>query len=243
MTSRGGGRRWLWALLVIAVVAAGASLWMWRWYQRNGVSDSNLVIRRWLTDPSSHAELITPGYVACPDAPFILPSEGLVGLLYRDPAGPYDVLRPHTGVDIFGAGPSGTVPIVAAYEGWLTRLDNWRSTVIIRHEDPLQEGRTIWTYYTHMANRDGTQSYIVEDFPPGTREVYVEQGRLLGYQGEYNGDAFRVAMHLHFSITTSDADGGFRNEAVLGNTLDPSHYLGLNVDFSTRPTFPIRCAT
>ena len=80
---------------------------------------------------------------------------------------PYNILRRHTGLDIFGDGAPGTVPVYAAYDGYLTRLPDWKSTVIIRHDDPLQPGRTIWTYYTHMASQDGEILVCRRRFPTG----------------------------------------------------------------------------
>jgi murein DD-endopeptidase MepM/ murein hydrolase activator NlpD len=204
-------------------------------------SDSNTYIRRWFDDPASRDALRTAQREPCNGAPFILPSDGLIGLLWRDPAAPYSVLRRHTGIDIFGDGAPGEVPVYAAYGGYLTRLPDWVSSVIIRHDDPLQPGRTIWTYYTHMASEDG-DSFIMDAFPPGAREVWVEQGTLLGYQGEYAGAGlFPIGMHVHFSIVKSEADGSFKNESDLSNTLDPSPYLGLPLNIATRPARPIRC--
>ena len=162
-------------------------------------------------------------------------------MLWADPARPYSPIRPHPGVDIFGDGEPGTVPNYAVYDGYLTRSANWKSAVTIRHEDPLQSGRTIWTYYTHMANESGTQSYIVDEFPPGTSEKFVEQGTLLGYQGTYSGAGAPIAMHLHFSIVPSDSNGMFLNEAVFSNTLDPSPYFGLPLNIGDAPDRPIRC--
>jgi hypothetical protein len=137
------------------------------------------VVSKWGNAP----ELDHPNECAVSKRSFLLPSSGLIGLLYGDPAAPYHVLRRHSGIDIFGNGTLGTVPIVAAYHGYLTREADWKSSVIIRHDDPLRVGRTIWTYYTHMADVSGTTSFVHADFPPNTREVFVEQGRLLGYQG------------------------------------------------------------
>ncbi|MCD4685647.1 MAG: M23 family metallopeptidase [Anaerolineae bacterium] len=171
----------------------------------------------------------------------MLPSEGFVGLLWNDPAAPYNVLRRHTGLDIFGDGAPGEVPVYAAYEGYLTRLDDWKSTVIIRHDDPLQPGRTIWTYYTHMASKDGDTSFIAAGFPPGIGEVWVTQDTLLGYQGEYNGSGVPIGLHVHFSIVKSDADGSFRNEARIANTLDPSPYFGLPLNIKDQPDRPVLC--
>ena len=222
--------------LIVGVGVAGVLFLMW--YRSGG--ESNVEIRQWFLS-SNRAELITEGRIACEGAPFILPSEGFIGLLWADPARPYTPLRRHSGIDIFGDGESGTVPNYAAYDGYLTRLADWKSTVIIRHDDPLQPGRTIWTYYTHMANDNGSQSFIVDDFPAGTSNVWVEQGTLLGYQGTFSGTGPPIGMHLHFSIVKSDEEGVFLNEAVIDNTLDPSPYLGLALDIDDNPDRPIRC--
>ena len=37
-------------------------------------------------------------------------------------------------------------------------------------------------------------------------------------------------MHLHFSIVRDDGEGRFLNELQIGNTLDPSPYLGIEVN-------------
>ena len=227
------------ALIGLAALAGCGALAVFLFSQTQ--SNSGGAIRRWFSDPDSRDDLTTSLHAPCPGAPFLLPTEGLIGLLWRDPSGPYHIFRRHTGLDIFGDGPPGTVPVVAAYDGYLTRLDSWVSSVIIRHDDPLQPGNTIWTYYTHMASRDGETSYINQAFPPGASEVWVEQGALLGYQGNYSGSAIPVGTHLHFSIVQSEPDGSFKNEAQLGNTLDPSPYLGMPLNISERPERPITC--
>jgi len=229
-------------MMLLVVLAGFAGALFYGWFQLASRSSSGAVIGNYLRNPEVRLEFITEGGVACPGAPFIIPSSGLIALLWNDPGGPYNVMRRHTGIDIFGDGESGTIPVLAAYDGWLTRLDNWRSTVIIRHDDPLEPGRTIWTYYTHLASIDGETTYIHEDFPPGTSEKPVAQGTLLGYQGLFAGAGPPIAMHVHFSIVKSDADGLFLNEAVLTNTLDPSPYLGLNLNNDNQPEFPIRCS-
>jgi hypothetical protein len=233
-------RKVLFILICLAIATTAIGLFVYTNFIRPD-SDSNDYIAQWLrqpeTRPSLHTELTEP----CPSAPFLLPSSGFIGLLYADPARPYSGLSPHQGIDIFGDGDAGTVPIVAAYDGYLTRLDGWLSTVIIRHDDPLQAGRTLWTYYTHMANQAGTESYVSEQFPRGTHDIFVEQGTFLGYQGDYGGAGPRVATHLHFSIVLSDNEGNFRNEAVFRNTLDPSPYFGMTLNIHDKPSRPISC--
>jgi hypothetical protein len=235
---------WGRGLVILAAFAgaAGGGLILLLIYSESQ-SNSNAAIRRWFDHPEDRPQLTTIQRTPCPGAPFLLPSDGLIGLLWRDPGAPYNLLKRHTGLDIFGDGTPGTVPVYAAYEGYLTRLPDWVSSVIIRHDDPLHPGRTIWTYYTHMASRDG-ESYIVADFPPGTKEAWVEQGTLLGYQGEYAGSSrVPIGMHVHFSIVKSDADGSFKNEAHLNNTLDPSPYFGMPLNIKSRPERPIQCST
>lgn len=232
-----------WQRLILAGIGLGiaalgglAALLLYSQAQSNSLR----YIRRWFADHLARPALSTPRD-PCPGAAFVLPSEGLIGLLWNDPALPYNLLRRHTGLDIFGDGAPGTVPVYAAYAGYLTRLPEWKASVIIRHADPLQPGRTIWTYYTHMAARSGDPSFIDAAFPPGTSEVWVEQDTLLGYQGEYAGDGPPIGMHLHFSIVQSGPDGRFLNEAQVSNTLDPSPYFGMPLNIATQPARPIRC--
>lgn len=234
----------LWVKIILGIVGTvfiGFCAYAGLFVYSQTLSDSNRYIRRWFNDPTSRPDLITVQREPCGDAPFLLPSDGFIGLLWRDPAAPYNVLRRHTGIDIFGNGDPGDVPVYAAYEGYLTRLTDWVSTVIIQHRDPFDPERFIWTYYTHMASADG-DSFIVDAFPPGVSHIWVEQGTLLGYQGEFTGNSpIPIGMHLHFSIVTSEADGSFKNEADIDNTLDPSPYLGLPLDIGISPARPIRC--
>ena len=126
--------------------------------------------------------------------------------------------------------------MIAAYPGYLTRLPDWKSTVIIRiPDDPLQPGRQIWTYYTHMADQEGI-SFIAPSFPQGVNEIFVEAGTLLGYQGDFSGNPDNpTGVHLHFSIVKDDREGRFTNELDIDNTYDPSPYLGLLLNAKTSP--------
>ena len=190
-----------------------------------------LRLRQYLSDPAGHAAWQIRASARCGDAPFLLPSDGYIGFVWGDS---FRLGRVHQGIDIFGpTGPDGLgqTPVVAAYDGTLTRLPEWRSAVIIRiADDPLQPGRQIWTYYTHMADAQG-RSFIDAAFPPGTSEKFVRAGTLLGHQGNYSADpASPTGMHLHFSIVRDDGTGRFRNELVFANTLDPTPYLGVEVN-------------
>ena len=146
----------------------------------------------------------------------------------------------HAGLDIFAGTEVGVTPVVAAYAGYLTRKSDCKSSVIIRvPDDPLQSGRQIWVYYTHMADPQGN-SFISSEFPMGTQEVFIEAGTLLGYQGDYSGDPTNpVGVHLHISIVKDDGFGNFTNELEIKNTYNPTPYFGLplnaNINHDTIP--------
>lgn len=175
----------------------------------------------------------------CEEAPFIMPTSGYIGYLWHDR---FQLRKEHTGLDIFGGGEQGQTLIVAPYDGFLSRKDGWLSTLVLRiPSDPLQKDRQIWVYMTHMADADGN-SLIDKAFPPGTTEVAVKAGDLLGYQGNYSGRAgFPVGVHLHISIVMDDGQGNIMNESQIGNTLDPSPYFGMNLDARTAPLGPVSC--
>ena len=93
-----------------------------------------------------------------------------------------------------------------------------------------------------MADSKGN-SYILEDFPPGTVDRFVSEGTLLGYQGNYSGTPGNpTGIHLHFSIVLDNGQGSFLNELKIQNTLDPSPYFDLPLNGNTnRDQIPL-CA-
>jgi murein DD-endopeptidase MepM/ murein hydrolase activator NlpD len=196
-------------------------------------------LREYLADPAAHPDWQIAAGTRCPNAPFILPTDGYLGFGYGDSWRPG---QRHQGFDIFGPTGLGQTPVIAAYDGYLTRRPEWVSTVIIRvPDDPLRPGRQIWIYYTHMADAAGT-SFVSADFPPGTHERLVTAGTLLGYQGNYSGEPGNpTGMHLHFSIVKDDGNGEFRNELDIRNTLDPSPYLGLAGSTQADWSQPVTC--
>jgi hypothetical protein len=191
-------------------------------------------VMEWLRGAGQNVTWKVQPLALCGNAPFLMPTEGFIGFLWDDSFYPG---HRHQGIDIFGGQSVGVTPVYAAYPGYLTRLETWKSSLIIRlPEDPLSPGRQIWTYYTHMADSEGDISYIAPEFPPGTQEMYVEAGTMLGYQGNYSGDPNNpVGVHLHFSIVKSDRQGHFLNELEINNTLDPSPYLGLLLNAAHSP--------
>jgi len=186
----------------------------------------------WLRDPAAQQGAVIAAGSRCGNAPFVFPTTGVVGFLWDDS---FQLGHRHQGIDIFAGTPVDVTPVVAAYPGFLTRLPDWKSSVIIRvPSDPLQPTRQIWVYYTHMADASGN-SFISADFPPGTSEKPVQAGTLLGRQGDYSGDPNNpVGVHLHLSIVKDEA-GHFMNELDINNTYDPSPYLGLALNARLNP--------
>ncbi len=191
-----------------------------------GSSPRSKRVITWIRNPQSHPEWLLNSKTRCNGStPFLFPTDGYIGYLWDDSFRPG---HHHQGIDIFTDLKTGETPVFAAYDGYLTRLSGWKSSLIIRiPADPLSLQRQIWIYYTHMADSEGN-SYIVDDFPPGTSDLFIEEGTLLGYQGNYSGTPGNpTGIHLHFSIVKDDGQGSFLNELKIQNTLDPSPYFDL----------------
>jgi murein DD-endopeptidase MepM/ murein hydrolase activator NlpD len=199
----------------------------------------SLYVVQFIRNPAEHAEWKIAANSRCGSAPFTFPTRGMVGYLWNDS---FQIGHRHQGIDIFGGTDPGLTPVYAAYNGFLTRLPDWKSSVIIRiPSDPLHPGSQIWTYYTHMARADGS-SLISPEFSAGTSEVPVKAGTFLGYMGNYSGDTENpVGVHLHFSIVKDDGTGHFTNELQITNTLNPSAYFGLELNADANPAMPILC--
>jgi len=216
-----------WMATFAIVLVLGLAVGLFFMYPR--LRDSGFLdYLRYRQNPEAVELTVVETLTHCPDAPFVMPTAGWVGVLYGDSLlGTHE----HSGLDIFALEGNGVTPVYAAYDGFVTRLPEWTSAIIIRHpEDPLNSQRQIWTYYAHMADAAGN-SYIVDDIPRGTYEREVKQGTLLGYQGDYNGGSPRqISTHLHFSIVLDDGSGQFLNETSLANTIDPSPYLGMRLN-------------
>jgi len=222
-------RRFLWIPILIVAVGTATTYVL----ANQGPRTLRAIrVLSWIRSPFLGDRRIIPQGTRCQDAPFIFPSTGIAGFLWGDS---FRLGHRHQGVDIFAGTDVHTTPVVAAYPGFLTRLPEWKSSVIVRiPNDPLYPGRQIWVYYTHMADAEGN-SFISEAFPPGTREEPVTAGTLLGWQGDYSGDPNNpVGVHLHISIVR-DHDGRFMNELDIENTYDPSPYFGLALNAASSP--------
>ena len=218
-------------IILILGILAGSAFQLYRYLRAD--NQRGQTVWAFLSNSLNQNNLVMKAGVRCGDAPFLFPSDGLVGFIWDDSFRPG---HRHAGIDIFAGTGVGVTPIYAAYPGYLTRQPDWKSSVIIRiPSDPLNPGRQIWTYYTHMADEVGN-STVSPEFPPGTTEVYVEAGTLLGYQGNYSGTpGSPVGVHLHFSVVKDDGFGRYLNELDIENTYDPSPSLGLPLNANRNP--------
>ena len=229
-------RRSMMFLGILATAILTAAITAYYLYRPNAPRINKF--RQWRQNPASHPDWKLAAGSQCSPAPFLFPTDGFAGFLWGDSFG---FGHTHQGVDIFAGTGVGITPVVSAYPGYLTRLTEWKSAVIVRvPEDPLRPGQQIWLYYTHMADQFGN-SFIADDFPAGTTEKLIEAGTFLGYQGNYSGDPNNpVGVHLHFSIVEDDGNGKFKNELEIRNTLDPSPYLGLPLNgYENRDQVPV----
>jgi hypothetical protein len=226
----------LFSVFVIAAIVVGYFFFL----SPDGSVSTRYVIP-FIRNSQAHQDWSVTPLERCGNAPFLMPTSGLIGYLWDDSFKPG---HRHQGIDIFAGTSAGVTPVFAAYDGYLTRENDWVSTVIIRVPlDPLSPDRQIWTYYTHMADEDGLSS-VDAAFPPGTQEVFVKAGTYLGTQGNYSGTPGNpVGVHLHFSIVRDDGNGNYLNELEIENTLDPSRYLGIELNKFNDPIFPIFCST
>ena len=190
-------------------------------------------VMEWIKHPLNHPDWSIKAKEQCPEAVFSMPTSGFIGFLWDDSFRPG---HRHSGLDIFSGTEPGTTPVFAAMDGYLTRESDWISTIIIRiPQDLLNPEQQIWTYYTHMADKDG-KSFVEATFPPGTTEVFVEAGTLLGYQGNFSGTAGSpTGNHLHFSIVKDDGSGKYLNELEIENTIDPSPYFQISLNVKNQP--------
>ena len=220
--------------VLVAGVLLGLGAYVFSQFRTRIFDSRSPIVMSFILNPSEHRDLVIPARTRCNNAPFIFPTTGMAGYLWGDS---FRAGHTHQGVDIFAGTDVGIVHVINAYPGYLTRLPDWKSSVVVRiPDDPLHPGRQIWVYYTHMATAQG-ESLISSEFPPGTKEKYVEAATFLGYQGNYSGHPNNpVGVHLHISVVQDDGAGHFKNELDINNTYDPSPYLGLRLNASQNPS-------
>jgi MFS family permease len=176
---------------------------------------------------------VSPNISACPGAKWQLPGDGSLGVKLKD-----------GGMDFFGQGKAGQIPVYAVADGLLMRLPDWWDAVAIQHDDPLHPGEKVWTYYSSMGSANGTDSYVAQDFPAGAANIPVKAGQLLGCQGSWNGrPGWASWAHVHFAVIRAGGQGVFPSEWTVSEMLDPVLYLNLALDpqLANRNLQPLLC--
>ena len=222
----------LWiALLVLFLGIVIAGLLIYHHYF--SPDERSRKVFNFIRNPEKYSKWIMPALTRCGDAPFVMPTSGMIGFIWGDSFRPG---HRHQGIDIFSGTDVGITPVYAAYDGYLTRNVDWKASLILRvPSDPLHPGEQIWLYYTHLADSQG-HSLIDAAFAPGVEDVFVPAGTRLGTQGNYSGTPGNpTGIHLHFSIVRDDGQGGYLNELEIRNTLDPSPYFGLPLNAANNP--------
>ncbi|MFN2282781.1 MAG: hypothetical protein ACK2UQ_00040 [Anaerolineae bacterium] len=195
--------------------------------------------------PRSTAAINPPIDGACPGAAWPFPTSAALGLRWYNKT-----------ISLMGVGYDNTVPVYAVADGRLMRRADWPDAVAILHDDPLNPGQQVWAFYGGMASRDGGASYVSTTFPPGSTDIPVKAGDLLGNQGSYHYDW----THLHFAVAPPLQDGSFPAALVWRNTENdlslaqvmtqidrrvPSDYLGITGSLvaGTEDWLPLNCET
>ena len=93
-----------------------------------------------------------------------------------------------------------------------------------------------------MADANGAESYVLEDFPPGIENIPVKSGQVLGYQGSWSGLPLRPKwVHASFAVVDALGQNTFPEEITAQITLDPVSYLGLNIEAGNTHLQPLKC--
>lgn len=190
-------------------------------------------------DSGSSMENAKSAAFQCSGAPFIAPTWGWQQTFWRQPISyvSADGDRLHDGIDLAQVNnQEGVEPVYAVCNGTLNPISKYSfrilcDTIDARFNVP---NRNVYVYYTHMANKSGSTSYILTPFR-GSSSVRVSQGQHLGYQGSYGVSKY---VHLHFSV---NSQWGERYN------IDPSRYFGTALDYqsgarATGKTPPFSCS-
>jgi len=172
---------------------------------------------------------VTTEVTSCEAASWKLPSSASLGIQLRD-----------RGIDFFGQGNEGKIPVYAVADGLLTRLLDRADAVALQYEDPQRPGKKIWALYDGMASADGRNSYISEEFLTAV-SVPVKAGHLIGYQGTWS-ETPNWPMWVHVRFTVVDVGDQLPGTVTSMTYLDPAAYLGLELDVSNQNIQTLRCS-
>ena len=127
-------RKFLVVILSLGIIAGIVLAYFWFLAPSPAAKRSRDVLA-YIRNPEEHQEWAITAQTRCGDAPFIFPTRGLIGYLWDDSFKPG---HRHQGIDVFAGTDPGITAVYAAYDGYLTREADRKSTVNIRiPNDPL----------------------------------------------------------------------------------------------------------
>lgn len=149
-------------------------------------------------EPKDFDNKIYPQNRACPGAPWQLPTDANMGMLWYNRQ-----------LLMMGAGHAGHIPVYAVADGMLYQFPYWKASVAIQHDDPFTPGKKLWSFYGGLAPAyDAENAYIVDHFL-GLKGVPVKAGDLIGYQGQWFGPTKQTWVHTRFALLPAEDDGQF----------------------------------
>ena len=150
-----------------------------------------------LFEPKETEKKVYPENLACPGAPFKLPTQANMGMYWKD-----------SQLLMLGAG-TREIPVYAIADGFLYQFPEWDTAVAIKHDDPFNTGKSIWSFYGDLAPAfDSSKPYIETSYIKA-EGIPIKTGDLIGYQGRWLGPSQQTWVHLRFALLPATSDGEF----------------------------------
>jgi len=148
--------------------------------------------------PKDFENVTYPEDYFCPGALWQLPTRGDMGLFWFNGQ-----------LLMMGDGYTGEIPVYAIADGLLYQFPGWETSIAIQHDDPINPGQKIWSFYGDLAPAFNKTNPYIEDTFIEAVGIPVEAGDLLGYQGQWLGPNQQTWVHLRFTLLPANEDGSF----------------------------------
>ena len=150
-----------------------------------------------LFEPKDMENMAFPENLACPGAPLKLPTQANMGMYWKD-----------SQLLMLGAG-TREIPVYAIADGLLYQFPEWDTAVAIKHDDPFNPGKSIWSFYGDLAPAfDSSKPYIEAPYIKA-EGIPIKAGDMIGYQGRWLGPSQQTWVHLRFALLPAAEDGEF----------------------------------
>ena len=149
-------------------------------------------------EPKNFSSNTYPEDLLCPQVPWRLPTTSDLGMLWESGQ-----------VLMMGDFRKREVPVYAVADGLLFQFPGWETALAIQHQDPLQSGKHIWSFYGDMAPAYDPENAYIDVIYQGADGIPVKAGDLIGYQGRWLGPDQQTWVHLRFTLLPAEDDGSF----------------------------------